>query len=114
MLELLLYLAAVWALYWTWRIWYGQLNAPSLRAQNACPREPALDSRRFLLRALLIRFAVVLELELPSESLSLEELELDELDEFSISARTSGYGSSSIICCGVLSYMYACDFDWKR
>ena len=65
--------------------------------------ELALDLRRFLRRALLIRFAVVLELDLASESLSLDESELEELDEFSISARTPGYDSSSIICWGVLS-----------
>lgn len=66
--------------------------------------ELALDLRRLRpLRTLLIFFAVVFELEDPSESLLLDGLELsEELEEFSMSANTPGYDSSSITCCGVL------------
>lgn len=68
--------------------------------------ELALDLRRLLRIARLKRFAVVFEPELASVSLSPEELELsDELEEFNMSARTPGWDSSSIICCGVLAYM---------
>lgn len=53
--------------------------------------ELALDLRRFLRRARLIRFAVLCDPELASESLSLSELELsEELDEFNMSARIPG------------------------
>lgn len=69
--------------------------------------ELALDLRRRLpLKALFSRFAVVFELEDPSESLELEELdELDEVDEPNISASTPGWDSSSITCWGVLVYI---------
>ena len=53
--------------------------------------ELTLDLRRFRRSARLIRLAVVCEPELPSESVSLDEVESsDELEEFNISARTPG------------------------
>lgn len=66
--------------------------------------ELALDLRRLRpLRTRLMRFAVVLEPEEPSLSLSPEVDEAsEELDEFSMSARTPGWDSSSMTCCGVL------------
>jgi hypothetical protein len=63
--------------------------------------ELSLDLRRLLRKARLKRLALVCdpELELESESESLEELELsEELEECSISARTPGCDSSSIKC----------------
>lgn len=68
--------------------------------------ELALDFRLLLpLSTLLIRFAVVCDLEDPSESLLLDELlELEELDECNMSANTPGWDSSSITCCGMLAY----------
>jgi hypothetical protein len=56
--------------------------------------------------------AVPWELVELSESLELEESEeLEELEDPSISARTPGCDSKSMMCCGVLSYRYACDFN---
>jgi hypothetical protein len=79
--------------------------------------ELVLDLRRLLpLNTLLIHLAVVLEDDDASVSLALPPDELDEpdeIDEPSISASTPGWDSSSITCCGVLWYMYACDFSWK-
>ena len=75
--------------------------------------ELTLDLRRLRpLRALLMRFAVVFDPDEPSESLLLEEVEeSEELELPSISARSPGCDSSSITCCGVLAYMYACDLS---
>lgn len=68
--------------------------------------ELALDLRRLRRTSRFIRFAVVCEPELESVSVSLElEESLDELDEFIMSANTPGWDSSSIRCCGVLSYI---------
>lgn len=60
----------------------------------------------------LKRLAVVFELVDPSES------ELEDEDESSEDvsihwATGPGADSSSMMCCGVLSYMYACDLSWK-
>jgi hypothetical protein len=64
----------------------------------------ALDLRRLrCLKARLIRFEVVCDEESESDELDESEL-LEELDEPSISARIPGCDSSSMICCGVLSY----------
>jgi hypothetical protein len=59
-----------------------------------------------------MRFAVVFEPLEASES----ELELEESSEEESNQLATGPGadSSSIMCCGVLSYMYAWDFNWKR
>lgn len=75
--------------------------------------ELALDLRRLRpLKARLIRFAVVFDPDEASVSLPSEGLEeSEELDEPSISARTPGCDSSSMTCCGVLAYMYACDLS---
>jgi hypothetical protein len=67
--------------------------------------ELEVDLRRFLRSARLIRCVVLREDELASESESELDEPLDELDEFSMSARTPGWDSSSIRCCGVLSYI---------
>lgn len=48
----------------------------------------------------------------PSESESDDELE-SELDESSHAAAGPGDASASMMCCGVDSYMYACDFSWN-
>lgn len=74
--------------------------------------ELALDLRGLRpLKTLFMRLAVVFDPEEPSVSLPLDELEVsEELEDPSISARTPGCDSSSITCCGVLWYMYACDF----
>lgn len=74
--------------------------------------ELALDLRRFLrLKRLLKRLAVDADFDEPSES-ELEELdESEELELPKKSARTPGWDSSSILCCGVLSYMYAWDLS---
>lgn len=45
-----------------------------------------------------MRKARVLEPVVPSLSLSLDELDSDELEEFNMSARTPGCDSSSILC----------------
>lgn len=45
-----------------------------------------------------MRKARVLEPVVPSLSMSLDELDSDELEEFSMSARTPGCDSSSILC----------------
>lgn len=64
--------------------------------------ELALDLRLLLpLRTLLMRLAVLCDLEDPSVSLLLDE-ELLELEVCSMSANTPGCDSSSITCCGVL------------
>ena len=61
--------------------------------------ELELDARRLLLRAFLMRFAVGLELQVPSVSSSLDESDSDEeLEEFNTSASTPGWDSSSILC----------------
>jgi len=71
--------------------------------------ELALDLRRFRrLNRCLSRFVFV-----SSES-SLDELdESEELELARNSARIPGWDSSSILCCGVLSYRNACDLSWK-
>lgn len=59
--------------------------------------EAELDLRLLFFRsAFLMRFTVVLEPEVASLSLSLDVSELG--DECSISARTPGWDSSSIMC----------------
>ena len=70
---------------------------------EAVRTELILDLRRRRLRkARLMRFVVVTE---PDVSVSLDELEeSEEDDESSTSARIPGCDSSSMICCGVLSY----------
>ena len=79
-------------------------GVPIVEGKDCVSFELALDLRRLRhLRTRFMRFAVVCESEDPSESLELEELEdSEELDEFSISANTPGWDSSSITCCGVL------------
>lgn len=47
-----------------------------------------------------------------SESESDDELE-SELEDSSQAAAGPGDDSSSMICCGVDSYMYACDLSWN-
>ena len=74
----------------------------TLEGTDGASFELAFDLRRFLRSARLIRWVVLREDELLSESVSeLDEL-LEELEEPSISARTPGWDSSSIRCCGVL------------
>lgn len=78
--------------------------------------ELALDLRRLRpLKARLMRLAVVFDPDEASVSLPPDELEeSEELDEPSMSARTPGCDSSSMTCCGVLAYMYACDLSWNK
>jgi hypothetical protein len=71
------------------------------------------DLRLLRRRARLILFAVLCELRDESESDELELEESLELDEFKMSAKTPGWDSSSIRCCGVLAYMKECDFNEK-
>lgn len=67
--------------------------------------ELVLDLRRLrCLKARLIFFAVVFDPDELSVSELLESLdESDELEELSMSAKTPGWDSSSMMCCGVLS-----------
>lgn len=59
-----------------------------------------------------MRFTVVSEPEEVSELDELEELdELDEPERSMIFASSPGCDSSSIRCCGVLTYMCACDLS---
>ena len=85
-----------------------------MASTSAVSFEPALDLRRFRppLMTRLMRFAVVLEPLETSES----ELELEESSEEESNQLATGPGadSSSMMCCGVLSYIYACDLSWKR
>ena len=77
--------------------------------------ETMLDFRRRLPR--ITRFTlfetVSRERSESEESEELEELS-SELDESSQLATGPGVASSSMMCCGVDSYMYACDLSWKR
>lgn len=76
--------------------------------------DPALDLRRLLppLITRLIRPAVVFDPLDPSES-DPEEVSSSELEESIQAATGPGADSSSMMCCGVLSYIYAWDFSWK-
>lgn len=62
-------------------------------------------------QTLLSFFAVLWERKDVSESVSLEEVESLLEEPFMMSASTPGWDSSSMIRCGVLWYMYACDLS---
>jgi hypothetical protein len=49
-----------------------------------------------------------------SESELSDELESELDEESSQPAAGPGVDSASTMCCGVDSYMYACDLSWKR
>ena len=88
------------------KTWVSEHDGCSMDGIECVSSELTLDLRRFRRSARRIRLAVVWEPELLSESDEDDELELsEELEEFSISANTPGCDSSSIRCCGVLSYM---------
>ena len=78
-------------------------------------RTLVLDFRRRLPRITrFTRFETVSrERSESEESEELEELS-SELDESSQFATGPGVASSSMMCCGVDSYMYACDLSWNR
>lgn len=69
----------------------------------------ALDLRRLLFLNIrfifLVRVAIEPEPEESESELESELLDSEDEDEFIMSARTPGCDSSSIISCGVLSYM---------